>query len=173
MEGYDNLIDEVYIRDRITLYAETPALVASNICKANGVKDSDRQQDVLRRVNQLVQEKRYHYVSVRQMTMPNRIAAYRAGTVKLDPAFVEAGLVDLLESAGPQHDPLTGEVKSFGDLKTARNLIRDLGQLKTVDAFKTAQDVNMNVTGGVKDMSPEERERLLEEAMKRIEARKG
>jgi hypothetical protein len=160
METYDSLIDPVYIRDRVTLYAESPAIVADKICRAKGISGPQK-SEVLRRVSQLVVDRGWEYVPVSEQDIRTRIRSYRAGRVKVDPEFIEHALVDVMELSLPTED-------SPGDLKTLRATIRDLGALKQVNAFVTSSSVEMTVKGGLNDLSLEEKQRLLEDAIKSI-----
>jgi len=165
MDAYDNLINEVYIRDQITLRRESPASVADKICRGAGIKDVSRKEDVLRRVNLLCAEKGFQFVPVNQMDLKQLIRARQLGTVSLDAAFVADALVGLLDACvGEKED--TGAVdRSTTDLKTARATLADIGKLKQVDAFKTSQDVVLTMKGELDSMTVEEKEELLKKAL--------
>ena len=158
--SYSNDIDPVYVRDRITLYNESPATVADKI--ARGIQEPSRKEDILRRVNLMVAQNNWRYVPLGE-SIQDRIRKYRLGLIDIDPKFVEAATVDLLEIA-------LGDGEGPGDLKTARNLIRDLGSLKPVDAYVTSSKVEVSVRNSLEQLSLEERERLLVEAVESCKA---
>lgn len=158
--SYSNDIDPVYVRDRITLYNESPAIVADKI--ARGIQEPSRKEDILRRVNLMVAQNNWRYVPLGE-SIQDRIRKYRLGLIDIDPKFVEAATVDLLEIA-------LGDGEGPGDLKTARNLIRDLGSLKPVDAYVTSSKVEVSVRNSLEQLSLEERERLLVEAVESCKA---
>lgn len=161
--SYSNEIDPIYVRDRITLFNESPATVADKI--ARGIPEPGRKEDILRRVNLMVAQNNWRYVPLGE-SIQDRIRKYRLGMVDIDPKFVEAATVDLLELA-------LGDGEGPGDLKTARNLVRDLGSLKPVDAYVTSSKVEVSVRNALEQLSLEELERLRVEAVEAVESCKA
>jgi len=150
--SYHNIIDPNYVRDQLTLKPnESPASVANGICKREGITDPVDKENILRRVEQLVHQNGWRYVSIDEMDTKTRIRALRKKVIGCDEAFVRSTLVDILELSLGDF-----EMGINPDIKTALNTVNSIGKLKQTDAFKTSQDVNMNLTGDLSKLSDEE-----------------